>query len=48
MLSINNNAGTPIQFGAGTGAPVNMGFMAAGSGGIFMSNGTNWFPVGAR
>ncbi|RLA16587.1 MAG: hypothetical protein DRQ56_10375 [Gammaproteobacteria bacterium] len=48
MLAIRNNAGGPVQFAAGTGAPVNMGFIAGGSGYTFMSDGTNWHPIGSR
>ena len=48
ILAIRNNAGTPIQFAAGVGAPVNLAFIAGGSGYTFMSDGTDWHPIGSR
>jgi hypothetical protein len=48
ILSIRNNAGGTVTFAAGSGAPINQSSIAGGSGYMYMSDGTNWHPIGSR
>lgn len=48
IVSVRNNSGGTVSFAAGSGAPINMGSIAGGSGYMFISDGTNWHPIGSR